>query len=178
MDEMAKWVERSFAEKPDPGLYPMIVERLAGAPARVEEKLELIPDGLLTRKKGDSWSILEHVGHLGDLEPLWLTRIHEFLAGAGELTAADMTNRKTEEAGHNGRSAAELARSFRTARAGMVAVLDNLRGPDVVRTSLHPRLRRPMRLIDLGLFVAEHDDHHLARIRGIWRGVVDERGPA
>jgi predicted short-subunit dehydrogenase-like oxidoreductase (DUF2520 family) len=31
-----------------------------------------------------------------------------------------------------------------------------------VRTSLHPRLKRPMRLIDLCFFVAEHDDHHLA----------------
>jgi uncharacterized damage-inducible protein DinB len=175
---MDPWVERSFTEKPAPGLYPMIVERLAGAPARVEEKLVQIPDVFLTRKKGDSWSILEHVGHLADLEPLWLTRFHEFLAGAGELTAADMTNRKTEEAGHNQCAADELARSFRSARAGMVALLEDLPGPDVIRTSLHPRLRQPMRLIDLCLFIAEHDDHHLARIRRIWRGIEAGQGPA
>ena len=28
----------------------------------------------------------------------------------------------------------------------------------------HPRLDRPMRVIDLAIFAAEHDDHHLARI--------------
>jgi hypothetical protein len=29
----------------------------------------------------------------------------------------------------------------------------------------HPRLKTPMRLVDHLYFVAEHDDHHLARIR-------------
>ncbi len=28
----------------------------------------------------------------------------------------------------------------------------------------HPRLDRPMRIVDLMLFIAEHDDHHLATI--------------
>ena len=34
----------------------------------------------------------------------------------------------------------------------------------ITRTALHPRLLTPMRVIDLCFFVAEHDDHHLARI--------------
>ena len=37
--------------------------------------------------------------------------------------------------------------------------------PDVfARTSLHPRLKQPMRLADHLYFVAEHDDHHVAKI--------------
>jgi hypothetical protein len=32
------------------------------------------------------------------------------------------------------------------------------------RTGIHPRLKQPMRLIDMCLFVAEHDDHHLMRM--------------
>ena len=37
--------------------------------------------------------------------------------------------------------------------------------PDVfARTSLHLRLKQPMRLVDHLYFVAEHDDHHLAKI--------------
>ena len=32
------------------------------------------------------------------------------------------------------------------------------------RSMLHPRLQQPMRLVDHLCFVAEHDDHHLARI--------------
>ena len=28
----------------------------------------------------------------------------------------------------------------------------------------HPRLNKPMRVIDLAVFVADHDDYHLAQI--------------
>ena len=38
------------------------------------------------------------------------------------------------------------------------------------RTMLHPRLKAPMRLVDHLYFVAEHDDHHLARIWEMVRG--------
>jgi hypothetical protein len=38
-----------------------------------------------------------------------------------------------------------------------------------VRTALHPRLKRPMRLVDLCFFVAEHDDHHLATVTRLAR---------
>ncbi len=31
-------------------------------------------------------------------------------------------------------------------------------------TALHPRLRQSMSVADLSFFVAEHDDHHLAKI--------------
>jgi len=34
-------------------------------------------------------------------------------------------------------------------------------------SSLHPRLKTPMRIVDLAYFVAEHDDHHIAAIREI-----------
>jgi hypothetical protein len=33
-----------------------------------------------------------------------------------------------------------------------------------VRAIPHPRLKTPMRLVDHLYFVAEHDNHHLARI--------------
>ena len=35
---------------------------------------------------------------------------------------------------------------------------------ELARTSLHPRLRQPMSVVDLCFFVAEHDDHHLRTI--------------
>lgn len=39
---------------------------------------------------------------------------------------------------------------------------------DLEPTGLHPRLKTPMRMIDLANFVAEHDDHHLASIRELY----------
>ncbi len=61
-------------------------------------------------------------------------------------------------------SPAELLERFRGERDAIVARLEALSDEEVRRSSLHPRLRVPMRALDLALFVAEHDDHHLARI--------------
>ena len=49
-------------------------------------------------------------------------------------------------------------------RANFVARLDALTDKQVEVSALHPRLRQPMRTLDLAYFVAEHDDHHLARV--------------
>ena len=53
---------------------------------------------ILIRKPDGKWSDQEHAGHLLDLEPLWLVRIGDYLKARGQLTAADVTNRKTNEA--------------------------------------------------------------------------------
>jgi hypothetical protein len=90
--------------------------------------------------------------------------VDDFSAGGSELTPADLSNRKTHEANHNARDVEEILRGFRQAR---VQLLDRLDGQDTAlfsRSMLHPRLKKPMRLVDHLYFAAEHDDHHLARI--------------
>lgn len=129
------------------------------------------------------WSAQEHAGHLLDLEPLWLARVEDFLRGMGSqsphpvsqktldedgessrLTAADLSNRKTHEAKHNERALEEILRGFREARGELVRRVEDLRPEMFGRTMLHPRLKQEMRLVDHLYFVAEHDDHHLARM--------------
>lgn len=169
MIEMSRWISRKFPYAPPAGEYPMIVERLRGTPVRFEERLRQVPDDMITRRIGDVWSIQENVGHLGDLEPLWMTRLEELLSGNEELVAADMTNRTTYDAQHNDAAISNLLERFRAAREAFLDRLDSLDNGDIVRTALHPRLQQPMRTVDLCLFVAEHDDHHLARITNLWK---------
>jgi uncharacterized damage-inducible protein DinB len=171
MLDMIKWIERQFHEKPDAGTFPMVVERLAGTPARVDDKIANLPPELLTQRIGGAWTIQEHVGHLCDLEPLWAARLDEFVAGAPELTAADMSNQKTRDANHNDSSIEELLRAFRSARSTIVESLESLDESTVMHTAIHPRLQMPMRAIDLCVFVAEHDDHHMARVSELWRAL-------
>lgn len=163
MIEIAKWFEREFTMKPPAGTFPLIVERLRGTPTRIEEKLHTIPAELLTKRIGNAWSIQENIGHLLDLEPLWSGRLDDLLSGKKELRPADLTNRATHEADHNSKSIESLASAFRTTRLALVKRLDELEEAQVVLTATHPRLGTPMRTIDLCHFVAEHDDHHLAR---------------
>ncbi|HEX7184365.1 MAG TPA: DinB family protein [Thermoanaerobaculia bacterium] len=164
-----RWVDRTFRFDLPEAFFPIEVERLRGAPARIEDKVRSLPPGLLARRDGDAWSIQEHIGHLLDLDELHHGRLDDFLAGAEVLRAADMTNRKTYEARHNEREIGDLLREFRAERQRFVDRLDAW-DPDLVAiTALHPRLQQPMRVIDMAFFMAEHDDHHLARMTELAR---------
>jgi hypothetical protein len=135
---MTKWTERRFNYEPPAGEFPMIVERLRGTPARVADRVLNRSQEELTRRSGESWSAQEHVGHLLDLEALWATRVWEFLSGAENLTAADMSNRKTYEARHNERAIAQIVAGFQVTRLGLVAKLDAALDADVARAAFHP----------------------------------------
>lgn len=165
--KIPRWFNRSFPDKPPVELFPFVVERLRGAPARLDERVSTLSADVATVRVDDAWSIQEHVGHLGDLEPLWFGRLEDLFEGSAELRPADLTNRKTHEAGHNSASLAQLLDAFRTQRMHFVERLDEMDAADAGRSAIHPRLKQPMRLIDLCLFVADHDDHHMALISGI-----------
>lgn len=158
------WFERKFPFPIPAELLPNVLARLRGTPARLEEALHGGSRELLTRKTMDSWSAQEHGGHLLDLEPLWLARVDDYAAGNSQLTAADLTNRKTHEAGHNGRPLEELLSEFRAARKTLLERVGELESSALSRAIPHPRLGAPMRLVDHLYFVAEHDDHHLTAI--------------
>ena len=160
-----KWVEREFDFSLPVGVFPCVLERLRGTPARVEELVRELPPELLTERRGGKWSAQEHVGHLYDLDELHEGRLEDYARGLEVLRAADMTNRKTEEAGHNSARLEDLLARFRAARDSFVRRLESMTEEEVGRSALHPRLNKQMRVIDLALFVAEHDDHHLASIR-------------
>jgi uncharacterized damage-inducible protein DinB len=161
---LAPWFERKFTFEFPVTVYPALRVRLLGTPARLEELTAALGSDALRGKPDAKWSIQENAGHLLDLEPLWLARVDDFQAGRETLSAADLTNRRTHEARHNERSLEEILRPFRDARRELVARLRGLDPALFARTALHPRLQTPMRLVDHLFFVAEHDDHHLARI--------------
>ncbi len=163
------WFERKFAFDLPLWMYPNVLERLRGTPARLEELVVSLGREVLTRKPGEDWSIQENSGHLWDLESLWAGRLDDFMAGTEHLRPADLTNRKTYDANHNAHSIESILVAFRRERLEFVRRLDELAESDVLRTALHPRLNQPMRLLDHVFFVAEHDDHHLAQITRLKR---------
>jgi uncharacterized damage-inducible protein DinB len=164
MTDRVLWFSRKFSFDLEPWAFPNIVERLRGTPARIEERLRGVDKQTLTRRVGDAWSIQENAGHLLDLEGLWSLRLDDFERGAERLSAADLQNRKTHDANHNAAPLADILAKFRAAREANIRRLEAYDDAAIVRTSLHPRLEQPMRVMDLMFFVAEHDDHHLATI--------------
>ena len=164
MSHITRWFERKFESSYPVELLPNLLARLRGTPARLEETLRGVPQEVLIGKLGDKWSAQEHAGHLFDLEPLWLARVEDFVAGRDHLTAADLTNRRTEEAHHNAQPLEQILSDFRDARRTLLHRVEGLDALSFSRALPHPRLKTPMRLGDHLYFVAEHDDHHLARI--------------
>jgi len=164
MIDRTEWIKRQFAFELPLGMYGNVVERVRGTPARLEDLTRGLPREVLTRRDGDKWSIQEQAGHLLDLEGLGKDRLDDFEAQREALVAADMTNQKTHEADHNGNSIEYILNDFRKERMAFVARLDSYDEAFVSRTALHPRLKTQIRVIDLVFFIAEHDDHHLARI--------------
>ena len=164
MSPLQPWFERQFTFDLPLERFPGILERLRGSPARVEERVSPLTSAVLSAHLRGAWSIQENVGHLCDLEPVWIQRATQVVEGQSELAVADLANRGTHDANHNATPLDELLRRFRALRLRFVSILEGADGPALARTARHPRLGTPMRLIDIAFFTAEHDDHHLARI--------------
>lgn len=169
MVEGGEWIKRQFTFGLPLSMYPNVVERVRGTPARLEDLTRSLSQKMLTRGDEGKWSIQEQAGHLLDLEPLGMGRLDDFEAGREALRAADMENRKTHEANHNANTIQNIVAAFRKERMAFVRRLDGYDEAFVQRTARHPRLNVRIRVLDLVFFIAEHDDHHLARISELTR---------
>jgi len=173
MIDRTEWIKRQFSFELPLGMYGNVVERVRGTPARLEDLTRGLSREILTRRDGDKWSIQEQAGHLLDLEPLGMERLDDFEAGRDPLTAADMANSKTYEADHNANTIENILSDFRATRMDFARRLDAYDEEFVQLTAIHPRLQVRIRIIDLVFFIAEHDDHHLARISELKRFLAE-----
>lgn len=165
--ERSKWTDRTFTFDYPEGWLPNILERLRGTAARINELTALLSDDDASFKPNGKWSIKENIGHLNDLENLHEGRIDDFLSRKETLRAANMQNIQTEQANHNNKSLQQLLLDFIHKRKQFVARLEQLDDETMKFKALHPRLKIPMRPVDLAFFTSEHDDYHLADMRQI-----------
>ncbi len=170
MQNKVIWIKRTFDyEGIGVERFPLIVERLRGTPARVEEKVKTLSTEILTNRYEDKWSIQENIGHLWIAEALWDFRLNDFLKGAKVLREADLSGKPTEKPNFNSMPIETPLKSFREAREKFVGRLDDLTEEQVGITAYHPRLNKPMRIIDMVFFATEHDDQHLVRMNDLIR---------
>lgn len=159
-----QWFERQFDFRHLEGTATILLERLRFTPLRLSERIKWMSRNQLTAKPQNRWSIQENVGHLLDLEPLWIGRIEDMTRNLKTMRSADLENTRTHQAAHNEMSIDTLIGNFTARRNELLTALElNLPAAETLSAN-HPRLKKPMRMIDLMYFVAEHDDHHLATI--------------
>ncbi|MCY7410916.1 MAG: DinB family protein [Chitinophagales bacterium] len=167
MIDQTLWIERKFNFDFPDGMFPVILERLCGAVPRIKELISGLNDEQLSAKKNDKWSIKEVIGHLYDLENLHDGRIDDFTEGKEILRAADMKNVKTTEANYNSEPVEEIIILFNESRNKFIERLENASAELLIKSALHPRLQKQMRLIDMAFFVCEHDDYEITKMRAI-----------
>ncbi len=169
---MIRWIDRTFGFDFPAELFPNLLERLNGTPARAEEKVQGLSPSVLTRRRNDTWSIQEHIGHLIEIDQLHLGRVEDLNNGLRSFRPADMSNRSTNEADYNAWSITDLLDRFRMTRGALAEGLATLCRTSPEKRAFHERLGRELRPVDLVCFVAEHDDHHLAMITELLRTSV------
>ncbi len=164
MTTRQEWTAHVFNLGIDPGWAHNIMTRVQDTEIRLKHYCAPLTDAQLSHRPNGAWSIKEHIGHLIDLEPLHQGRLQQLAVLQPELTGADMSNAKTEAADHNAQSLEALLEEFRRVRTAFIREFKALPSASLQHAAQHPRLKVPMKPVDVLFFVAEHDDHHLATI--------------
>jgi len=172
MNERQPWFEHKFNFGIDKGWTFNIMSRIKDCEIRIAHHCASLDENSLSSKIGKKWSIKENIGHLIDLEPLWMNRFKQFENLLPELIAADMANKKTSNANHNDNTIGALLNEFRFERNKLIDTFNNLSENAQNHSSYHARLGVMMKPVDLLFFIAEHDNHHLASIIDLKNDIV------
>jgi hypothetical protein len=156
------WFERSFTFGLPQAMLPFYLERLEGAIYRIEAKVKGLNDRVLSEKYNGKWSIKQNIGHLAEVDLVSNKRIDEMRSGAEVLSPAVF-----EPQDYNPWPIEKVVKFFREARQSNLDKYRNISQTDLLKGSIHPRLKVKMTPIDLAFFDAEHDDHHILKISDI-----------
>ena len=130
----------------------------------MRDAIDGVDKTVLTARLNEKWSAQENIGHLLDIEPLWIRRVNDIISETPVMRSADLKNLKTHFAEHNNNDAHTLINELEASRNKWFPLLKDFNDEDRAKTSKHPRLERPMNLLYMMYFVSEHDDHHLQTI--------------
>ena len=166
---LTPWLYRRWAFDFPAELYPAVIERLRGLPARADELARPLAPKDLNRSTGGAWSIQRHLGHIADLESLLTHRLDAYERGDPLLPPADMQNEASVNANHDEQPIADVLARLRTRRETTIARLESYPRDFFARSAWHERLGIQKRVVDSCVFLADHDDHHMALIQMLRR---------
>ena len=167
-----KWVDRKFDFNFDCSIYPNFISRLEATPDLLDFLILSIPGEYYIIKDDNDWSIQENVGHLITVDDLFIGRLDDYESGVLELRPADVSGSRTNKVIYNKSEMKKLLMEFREKRMKYINRLEKTNKKMFEKKCWHPRLKQDMRLCDMLYFHAEHDDHHLEKIRQIQEKLI------
>src|SRR5687767_6038325 len=166
------WAQRTFSFVHPQWMLADFVERLRGTLPRLDALIAGLDDSRALLQLEGKWSIEQNIGHLSDVEELWQERLEDLRKGRKTYTPAVSSRFQELAKRHQERSVAETLGELKARRTRLVDALEQASPELQASSAFHERLQVPMRLVDCAQFYAEHDDHHLIRIRRL-RVMVD-----
>lgn len=160
-----RWPERRFEFGKPLWMLDDFVERLRGIVPRVNALLDGVDGDVLHRQHEGTWSIAQNVGHLADVEDLWQERLDDLREGREVYTPADPRRFQVAAERHRTRTLPQIVGELAERRRDLALALATAPRDLQKASAFHERLQCHMRLIDCAQFYAEHDDHHLLRVR-------------
>ena len=91
---------------------------------------------------------------------------------AGKVLVLEHHHREVN--GHRDRTLGDLLEEFRLGRSVLVRRIRQMDDSALGHRAMHPCHHRPMSAVDMAVWIAEHDDHHLATVRMIAGPVLDD----
>jgi hypothetical protein len=160
-----QWAQRKFSFVHPQWMLADFVERLRGTLPRLDALIADVDDPRAHLRPEGKWSIAQNIGHLSDVEDLWQERLEDLREGRKTYTPAVGARFQELAERHQVRPVAETLEELEVRRTRLVDALDQASPELQASSAFHERLQVPMRLVDCAQFYAEHDDHHLIRIR-------------
>lgn len=156
------WFERNLKFGYPKEMLPFFLERLEGSMVRIEMKVTGIDEIILSTKLNGKWSVKQNIGHLAEVDEIANKRLDEMVAGISPMSPAVF-----EPQDYNPWPIEKVVNLFKTNRWKNLKKYQSLAEADLLKSSLHPRLKVLMTPVDLAWFDAEHDDHHIVKINEI-----------
>ncbi len=164
---VAPWSQRELAFGRPTEEMPVLLERLLGTSNRLTGLLRGVPPERIQLRVSGKWSVLEHLGHLLVMQERMRVRVEDWRCLSERLTPIDLSDQGPYVESTRYRALGDVLEEFRLNRNDLVRHIAALPAAALRHYALHPCLERRMRPMDMCLFLAEHDDHHLATIRGL-----------
>ncbi len=156
------WFDRNMEFGYPVEMLPYFLERLGGTFIRLQAKVKGVPDKILTEQHQGKWSVKQIIGHLAEVDQVANKRLDEITSGVATLSPAVFEPRD-----YNPMPMERMLAYFNTHRTANLAKYRTLSDEQLLKSSIHPRLKVPMTPVDLAWFDAEHDDHHMVKINEI-----------
>ena len=140
------------------------ITKLSAFPARLHAFVAPLTDTQLRFRPHDKeWSILENIGHLIDIDRLYVVRVDLILSSERPQFAPFNPDETVQAGNYQTKSLSELMEVYTELRQATVAGLSTIEPDELTRVGIHARFGEitVARLVEI---LANHDEVHYAQM--------------